>query len=70
MSNAVRTYITGYARVFMALAVLVSAFAITGGHASAMGAPGKGNNSKAVYTLTNAVSGNAVAIFTRSSDAH
>ncbi len=68
MSIAVPTWVTKYARVFMALAVLISAFAVTAGQASAKGEPDQGNNSKAVYTLTNAVSGNAVSIFTRSSD--
>lgn len=68
MSIAVRTWITKYTRIFTALALLLSALALTAGQASAKGNPDKGNNSKAVYTLTNAASGNAVAIFAASPD--
>lgn len=68
MSNAVRIWVTKYARVFMVMAVLISAFAVTGGHASAKGEPDKGNNNKAVYTLNNAAAGNAVVIYNRAND--
>src|SRR5438045_8761445 len=53
-----------FTRLFIAIALLLASFAIAGGHASAKagGQPG------VVYTLTNATTGNAVAIFDRAAD--
>ncbi len=62
MSNSVRSWFAKCARVLVAVAFLVSAFAIAGGSASAKGDSGY------VYTLTNAAAGNAVAVFDRGSN--
>lgn len=49
-------------KLLLALAVIVSSFAISGGAALARG------NSGAVYTLTNSPAGNEVAVFSRMAD--
>jgi 6-phosphogluconolactonase (cycloisomerase 2 family) len=62
MSYSVRTWVTNSLKLLVAVALLLSGFALAGSSASAKG------DSGAVYTLTNAAAGNAVAIFNRAPD--
>lgn len=64
MAYSIRNRFTRGIRVIVALAFLLGAFAVSGGHALAKGEPDNGG-SGVVYTLTNAAAGNAVAIYTR-----
>lgn len=69
MFSGTRKWLSNLARIFTAIAILLTAFAATGASALAKGEqPDKGGDRGAVYTLTNAAAGNAVAIFNRSSN--